>query len=394
MKPSRSLRIGIIVPAFPTYSETFFVSLVKGLIERHHEVFIFCNSKNEDKLLLDVFNIEIRDKRFRIIELSKINVVFNALKSIVRYPFTSCVIIRRQKKWSESLNTLFFNSHACDIYHFGFSGVAVRYSYLFGNLTGKKMISCLGTAENILPLTRPDRIENLRSVLKKADKVHCISYAIQEKVLNIFSAPTFVNHPGIDIRFFSPSPQKKDNRKIRILSVGRLVFQKGFAIGFLAISQLAKRFKNFQWTIVGEGKEFEELSFYRQALGLQEHVILAGKKDRLELHELYDAADIFFLPSISEGLANVVLEAMSMELALVTSDCGGMKEVVQHGINGLLSRSFDFKEMEELLFLLCENEALRLALGKEARKSVSANFNVERYVEGFEKNYFEMLQTS
>lgn len=391
-KPKNAkLKIGIIVPSFPVYSETFFISQVIGLCKRGHKVFVFCNVHNRDKSLFSAYDFSF-SKNIKILELSKRSLVVNGVKSLCTQPFKTYKWFKIYHKISECLNCLYFRRFKCDVYHFGFSGVAIRYNYLFNYLPGKIMISCLGTGENVLTVTRKDRLHKLKTVFKKADSVHCISNAMQRKVLCIYPVATFVNQPAVDTTFFTSESNSKNIGRIKILSVGRLVFQKGFGIGFLAICELIKQFKNFEWTIVGEGKDFEELLFYRQIMKLEKHVFLVGKKDRLQLKEIYKEADIFFLPSISEGIANVVLEAMAMKLAVLVSDCGGMKEIIDQGKNGYLVESFNYSDMAKLLFLLCNKEEIRNKLGKESRKTIVEKFSLTRYIDVFESNYFEIAQ--
>jgi len=96
-------------------------------------------------------------------------------------------------------------------------------------------------------------------------------------------AKLFVNQPAIDSAFFTRSiPYMQKELPIQILSMGRLVFQKGFMIGLLAIAKLHRRFTNFKWIIVGYGPEEEELLFNIHLLQLTGSVVLAGKKARMK----------------------------------------------------------------------------------------------------------------
>lgn len=387
----QKIKVGLIVPVFPVYTETFFISQIKGLTERGHHVLVFCHVKARNEKLGVEQSFMLKDKSICIKTLTRFNLILTAIKTSFIHPRTFAAIIRKPQKMHEKLCCLFFNFYRCDIYHFGFSGVAVRYVEVLNQLRGKVIVSCLGTAENVLTITRKNRTTDLESAFKQTAKVHCISHAIQRKIHEISSVPTFVNHPAIDTDFFTRNRRHTQDSTVRILSVGRLVFQKGFAIGFLAIKMLKERFPFFRWTIVGEGKELEELSFYRRSLNLENHVFFAGKKVHLELKALYEDSDIFFLPSISEGLANVVLEAMSMEVAVVASDCGGIGEAIESGKNGFQFPSFDYKTMCDQLYVLCMNPCLRNSLAAQARKTVLERFSIDRYVDCFVEQYRELL---
>lgn len=387
----QKFRVGLVVPVFPVYTETFFMSQVTGLAERGHHVIVFCHVKAGDKKLLLQQSLMMKDKNICIKTLTRFNLILTAIKSAFIHPRTVAASIWEQQRMYEKLSCLYFNYYRCDIYHFGFSGVAIRYVNVLNRLRGKVIISCLGTAENVLTITRKNRTTDLEATFKQTAKVHCISRAIQRKICEISTVPTFINHPAIDINFFTRRRRHTQRNIVQILSVGRLVFQKGFAIGFLAVRMLKERFPFFRWTIVGEGRDLEELSFYRRSLHLESHVFFAGKKDRLELRELYEDSDIFFLPSISEGLANVVLEAMAMEVAVVASDCGGISEAIENGKNGFQFPSFDYKAMSEQLHVLCTDDRLRKSVAEQARKTVMERFSIDRYVDCFIDQYRAVL---
>src|SRR5258706_1569808 len=206
-------------------------------------------------------------------------------------------------------------------------------------MPGKTMVSCLGTAENIKALTETGRTKQLNELFSSSDKIHCVSDNMAETIMNYGaqSEKIFVNRPAVDIGFFSRQKPYLQKHKLYIFSAGRLVFQKGFVIGLFAINELKKKFPGFIWKIAGDGPKMEELLLHIHALGLTEHVDLVGKKNKDEMYALYEEADIFFLPSVSEGLANVVLEAMAMELPVVSSDAGGMSEAITHNKDGMLS---------------------------------------------------------
>jgi glycosyltransferase involved in cell wall biosynthesis len=203
----------------------------------------------------------------------------------------------------------------------------------------------------------------------------------------------FVNRPAIKPGYFQRQKQYHNNTDLTILSIGRLTFQKGYMVGLLALKEVVKSNPSVSWKIVGDGPSKEELIFYINDLQLQDHVQLLGAKTTSEILELYNTADIFFLPSVYEGIANVVLEAMSMELPVVSSDCSGMKEVIQHDVNGLLASNYDHGQMADCLRKLCADYNKRKTLGLNARKTIVENFDIEKQLDVFEYNYQRLLET-
>jgi len=80
-----------------------------------------------------------------------------------------------------------------------------------------------------------------------------------------------------------------------------------------------------------------------------------------------------------------VLEAMSMELPIVSSDCGGMAEVLEHGKNGLICENYNYFSMADSLYELCFCFEKRKALGIAARKTIENNFDLKRYIDVFRR---------
>lgn len=394
---NKKLRIGIILPQFPTISETFFINKVIGLCMRGHEITVFGSNKPADSSVAKLYNIQ-QYNNLKIVNLDFKHSVWYFLKTFILFPsaFFKSVHADPQifrKELHINFCKAYTSKYACDIYHFGYSGTAIFYLPLIDGLKGKKIISCRGTAENVKLVSEKDRIRKLNILFNKVDKIHCVS-ASMSNTIKAYGAPAdkiFVNRPAVDTHFFKRQHTYQENNNIIIASIGRLVFQKGFMIGLLAIYALKKHFPYFIWKIAGDGPEMEELMSHIHSLGLDTHVQLLGKKNKDEIKTLYEEADIYFLPSVSEGLANAVLEAMSMSLPTVSSDVGGMQEAITHNIDGKLCSNYDHVAMSAQLLELCHDFTLRKKLGEAARKTAVERFDVNRYIDIFEDEYYKLM---
>jgi len=394
----KPLRIGIIVPQFPTYTETFFVNQVAGLCKEGHEVIVFSHTKQSEPSLVKGFGLDAF-KNLTIVNFDFSTMPLEILKTLATSPavfFKKFTINFRNMRSAvyRQLCILKLNKYACDIYHFGYSGIALTYLDFFQKISGKKMVSCRGTAENVLGITETGRPEKLRELFKKTDSIHCVSNALAKKVIN-FGAPkekVFINQPATDIQLFSAKENTREaNTTLKILSVGRMVFQKGYMPGLLAIAELRKNFDNFVWILAGDGPGYEELIFTINLLQLNDHVSLKGRKNKNEIKALYAEADIFFLPSVSEGIANVVLEAMAMELPVVSSNCGGMREVITHNVDGMLCENYDIESFAAALLELCHDAQKRKQFGTMARKRVEEAFTLKRFDQVYEGAYLQLI---
>ena len=104
-------------------------------------------------------------------------------------------------------------------------------------------------------------------------------------------------------------------------------------------------------------------------------------------------SDVLLLPSLEEGIANVVLEAMAIGLPVISTDCGGMKELVEDGINGMITPMRNPREIAKSINLLNELTIQdKDSLAKNARKKVEAEFDMSKNIGAFEHFYENCLQ--
>jgi glycosyltransferase involved in cell wall biosynthesis len=161
-----------------------------------------------------------------------------------------------------------------------------------------------------------------------------------------------------------------------VLSIGRLVPQKGLDRVIDACAQLGR-----QLIIAGHGPELPALQAQAAALGAD--VRFAGHLDRDALDELYRKASAMVLVSRHEGLPNVVLEAMAHALPVVATPVGGIPDLVEDGVNGLLVPVGDTAALAAALSRLSADPALARRLGTAAR-ATAEHFAWERVVPNLE----------
>ena len=379
------MRILLVVDTFPSVSETFISTKAKQLSERGHKVIVFCVKRNK-QLLHNLFGVR---PDIKVVLLSMPRLILY----LVSHPFVCFDAIFKEKDFRQCLLRKFrlnlIEAQKPDIIHFEFSGIGIDYLYEIERLTCKKTVSCRGSAEKVKLLIYGERKEKFIQLMQRVDAVHCVSRDMvntirpycgqQEKI--------FVNVPSIDSNFFYRKKNKTNSAAKIILSVGRMTFQKGYTTALLAIKLLKESGIRFTWMIVGNGNKYEEIIFKLHQLRLENEVVLMGAKSREQVRSLMEQADIFFLPSVYEGIANVVLEAMAMELPVVATRSGGMAEVIDHETDGLLTEVYDYAAMANNLKRLCNDEVFCNYLGENARKKITAHFNIKTQITKFEKVY-------
>ncbi len=193
---------------------------------------------------------------------------------------------------------------------------------------------------------------------------------------------------GADPNVFKPSENRQALRakykwedKVVIISLGRLVYKKGFQILIQAFSSIRAKHTRVMMIIGGDGPLASELNTLAQSLGISDSIDFIGRIPWYAVPELLAAADIFVLPSVRDaygnldGLPTVLLEAMGCGLATIASDIGGVPLVIRDHENGLLVASGSADEISNRLELLLNDEALRKKLGNAARKSIEDELN-------------------
>jgi colanic acid/amylovoran biosynthesis glycosyltransferase len=393
---NNKLHICIVTGEFPALTETFITTKVLELHKRGHKITVI---KNEQSGQVNGSHLAlVKHSGIEVLSFIDLTSVGALIKAAVRNPgsFLSSMSLKPslfKRKYKRTLQQRLLQKYSYDIIHFEFSGLAVSYADAIKNLKAKTVVSCRGTAEKVKTISRPQRAEQLRKVFSTVNSIHCVSNDMAQTIKPFCSSPEkiFVNRPSIDASIFKRSNAysfKSD--KLQILSIGRFTFQKGYLFGLMAMEKLLAKGVQFTWTIVGDGPQQEEILYHIHALKLQHNVQLVGKKNRDEILELYNSSAVFLLTSIYEGIANVCLEAMAMELPVVATKSGGMEEVIEHEKDGLLCNTYDAEDMAYQLLSICHDVERRKVLGINAREKVLAEFTIERQADVFEKHYYSL----
>jgi len=283
-------------------------------------------------------------------------------------------------------------SAAADIVHFEFSGIAASLVDLLPSLRPARLaVSCRGAAEQVMPLVDPRRAEALAAVFAQVDLVHCVSDEMRRTVEALGAPPDriLVNRPAVPVGDFAPLAARgpRADGPLRVLSIGRLHWKKGLDDGVRAVGRLLAGGRPALYRIAGEGPEREKLTFLRSQLRLEEAVDLLGRQDQRQIREHLGWADVLLLPSLSEGISNAVLEAMAAGLPVVTTDCGGMTEAVDDGVEGFIVPIGDIDAMATRLGQLADAPPLARKLGEAAAGRAAAEFDLSRQIRLFDDAY-------
>jgi glycosyltransferase involved in cell wall biosynthesis len=192
---------------------------------------------------------------------------------------------------------------------------------------------------------------------------------------------------AIDLEEFSHkrSLQSAQNRlglatgRFVIGAVGRLSREKGFSFLIRALGRLVDQSIDAELWIAGEGPQRASLESLASNLGLRDRVQLLGHRD--DVIDLYHGMDAFVVSSAREGLPNVLLEAMALELPVVATRVAGVPDLIRDGENGLLVDPGSTEALADALRRLAENSGLRRRLGEAARRTVEDSHDFKKRME-------------
>ncbi|UFK97097.1 glycosyltransferase [Kaistella faecalis] len=221
-------------------------------------------------------------------------------------------------------------------------------------------------------------------VYRLADQVICVSQSVKKHLVKTGEIP---QKKGVVI--YNPVSVPKNytlNRtaKFNLVYVGRLEKVKNVESLIHAFSQIKE--DHLQLTVVGDGRERVALENLVNQLGLKDSIVFEGYQS--EPAKFLCIADLYVLPSYTEGFGIAAVEAMFLKIPVLATQVGGVPEFINHGVNGWL---FNPDSVEDLvgklthILSLCKHE--RQLIGEKGFEEVSNRFTVDKYVDNLENLY-------
>ena len=200
-----------------------------------------------------------------------------------------------------------------------------------------------------------------------------------------------IAHNGVDVEQFKPDQRSGnliaqkydiDSSEKVILLAGRVVKEKGMHLAIKMCKELGKAIPNYKLLIAGQGSYLVALRKLVIELGVNDHVIFCDHVPAKEMPAYYNACDVFLLPTLHvEVIPFALLEAMSCEKPVVSSDIGGVSSAVNDGRNGFLFPVGDIQAMLKSIVKLLSNDELATRLGRSARDTVVEQFSGDTMID-------------
>jgi glycosyltransferase involved in cell wall biosynthesis len=247
---------------------------------------------------------------------------------------------------------------------------------------------------------RRKRIFINRLLLRRRDRMVAVGEAVRRALVANEGMPeerVEVIYNGIDLSPFAGrvgSPAVWEEMGVGaddfvLIQVARLDYLKDHATAVRTLARVVKECPQAQLVLVGEGPEQPGIEALVGELGLGEHVRLLGS--RRDVPRLLSVADAFLLTSISEGIPLTIAEAMAAGLPVVSTDVGGVGEMVEPEVTGLLAPAGDAEALAGQCLRLAGDTELRARLGKKGRERARERYDEGRMMEEYARVYAEVL---
>ena len=360
-------------------AERVLLSLVKKLSRGKYDVMV-AYLKGEGRLAGD-----FRDAGIRVFDLKMKNRM--ALPAVIRL----YRLLKRENV--RVLHTHLIQADICGFLAGKMAGVPVIISTKHNPDEFRKKISIPVWLDGIFA-NRSDRIiavsNAVRDFLIKWEKISKDKFTVIHNGIDMedFNFREFTSATDITAKKKELGINPASNLQV-VGTVGRLDEQKGHKFFLEAIPEILKMVHGVKFLIVGDGPLRGKLEKLSEKLKISENVIFTGI--RHDIQDIFAIMDVFVLPSIFEGFGIVLLEAMAMKRAVVASRVGGVVEIVDDGLTGILVEPANPSEIANSIITLLKNPEKTHEIGDAGKAAVEKRFTANAMARKIEDVYDKAL---
>jgi glycosyltransferase involved in cell wall biosynthesis len=278
-----------------------------------------------------------------------------------------------------------------DILHFEWETTALGFLPLFEVCGAPAVVSSHGGISVRPQMDDRRMIAGYPLIYAKATAVHCVSDATLRDAVRYGLDPrkARVIRTAVDTEFFMPRTRARTH-ELRVVAVGELHWRKGYADALEAIARLVSQGVPVSFDVIGSEParrdkpgDRSRLLYLINELGLRDRVRLRGELSQQEVRESLQQSDVLLQASLAEGLPNSVLEAMACALPVVVTDCGGIREAVNDGIEGFVCPRRSPEALAKALRALWLDPELARRIGEAGRARVLVQFTLPQQIDTF-----------
>jgi colanic acid/amylovoran biosynthesis glycosyltransferase len=387
----RKFKIAIYCGEIPP--PTFINRLINGLAERGNKLLLVGNLTQ--KVSYKSSNIKIVGYSGRMSKFSILlyySVLLSLFKNKEKKQLKSWMKLNNRNNAISKIRYYPILYNRPDIFHLQWIKGIEDWVWM-RDLKIKLIVSLRGTHINSTPICEPKYAEIYRKCFPMVDGFHGVSNEIIQEAIKYDAdiSKCHVVYSGLDLNSLKFNEQKPTNDVFQILSVGRSHWIKGYTVALDAMRIVKNENVKFKYTIVGVGQN-EELQFQRKQLDLISEVDFVDKLPFAKVVEKIQQADVVLLPSFKEGIANIILESMALGTPIISTDCGGIEEVVIDNENGFIVPVRNPEAMAATLKKVAAlNESSYANIINKARISIEKNHTENKMIQDmiqlYQKSY-------
>ncbi|MBI3234616.1 MAG: glycosyltransferase family 4 protein [Bacteroidetes bacterium] len=382
-------------------STTFIENLILGLADKDVEIFLFGYKRKN----ITYKSPNIKTFFFKDSKVSQIGeAVSGSLKLLIRNPKKLINLYKvcfRDKDYSYGVIKLStyipILLNPVDIFHIQWGGDILYFKELYEILDCKIIVSFRGAHINYAPLFRPELRDAYLKNFPKTHAFHSVSNAIAKESLiygaSLDKIKTIYTSINPDMLLNPISESKiKSSSTINMISIGRFHWKKGYNYAIDALYKLKSQGIKVHYTIVAQGSDIEEYKFQIHQYNLLSDVTIINGLPHAEVIHKIKEADLFLLPSLEEGIANVAIEAMTLGTLVISTDCGGMTEAITDGASGYIVPVRDADAIvAKVKEYISTEQAIIDNMRKNARLTIEQKFTRNRMIDEFIELYQSVL---
>lgn len=408
-------KILIWVTTFPEFSETFIRDHICGLIDREYDVTIFSGSRETaNRSALNGFErYDLMQKTITfkdIVPRSKLRRLLAAVTLLAGSLANGSMapLLRSLNVWSLGKKALTLNPFFLTHYmmsrkigivhaHYGPNGVAAvdikqilpriklittfhGYDIRLGRASGGRIYAGLfEAADKLVAISR----YNHRSLIELG--------APRSKIAEVPNG-VFLTH----LLSIQRSSHRSPHNGIRILSVGRLVKEKGYGLILQSLRQVKQRRPKLHlaYSIVGDGEQRPEIERMIENLHLNKQVTLHGKKSSREVCRLMAENDVYLLGSIAEALPTVVIEAQAAAMPVIATNVGSVPDMLENYKSGIIVAANQVDALVRGIEYMLDHRNDWLKMGRWGRRLAQSTFSVEHSIAKLDAIYSQPASAS
>ncbi len=381
-----------------SFQTTPFINRLVARLAENHDVYILGFNEKIHKKVKNVNYIPLGSNQNKFRFVSTALALSFSKKSFTHTSKTLNLLFKKRRKEVQQQNfEIAVSQIQPDCIHVQWPSLLPWCEGFLLHNTHKIILSQRGSQTNIIPFVDAENFEYLKKWYPKVSGFHSVSKSVSEKGDIIWSDTSKIDNvifTGLPLEQMVFSNKYLKSKPLALLSVGRAHWVKGYDYALKCCKVLKDAGVSFHYTIIG-GAEDEELQYLRKELGLEELVSLKMRMPQEQVFELMKSSSLLLVPSIVEGLPNVAVEAMALGLPVISTDCGGVTELIENDCTGWIVPSHS----PSVMALAIENfnkmplekiHNIRLA----GRKKVEHYHSDTQMIKGMENLYKEVIQTS